>query len=131
MLAAVPTDANLPLNQSSSDYSGVTEGEAYRVEVDRCRPYALTRRDMLRLTRSPRLVQRLVWSLRNDRPEVRWLVAHREGRPGCELLVTTNSFEVAMRRIAAGEQPPLLPSELRRLRQPPPTVAPRLDGLPQ
>jgi hypothetical protein len=127
----VPTDANLHLNRSSSVQSGVVGGEDYRVEVDRCRPYALTRSDMLRLTRSPRLVQRLVWSLRNDRPEARWLRAYRDGRPGCELLVTTESFEGAIRRLAAGDQPPLLPSELRRLRQTPPVVAPQSEGSTQ
>lgn len=90
--------------------------EKFRVEINGCRPFALTRRDMGLLSRSPKLVQRLVWSMRHGPSEDQWLKAFREGAPGRELLVTTDSFERAIERLAAGEQPPLLPSELRRSR---------------
>lgn len=104
VLAQIPRSTSLP----------VAEEAGYRVEIDGCRPYALTRRDMLRLIRSPKIVQRLVYSLRHDSQRGRWLEAFREGRPGTELLVTTASFENAIARLSRGETPDLLPSERRR-----------------
>lgn len=76
------------------------------------RPFALRRIDMLRLLPSPRLVQRLLATSHLPKGE-NWLTLARPGRPGCELLVTTESFERACRRLEAGEQPPLLPCETR------------------
>lgn len=77
------------------------------------RPFCLLRRDLLRLLPSPRLVQRLIATAHLPKGE-NWLTLARPGRPGCELLVTTESFENACRRLAAGEQPPLLPCETRQ-----------------
>ena len=50
----------------------------YRVEVDHCRAFVRTRSDMVRLTRSPKLVQRLVCSLHSQwadtlREDLSWL----------------------------------------------------------
>lgn len=88
----------------------------FRVEIGGIRPFALTRRQMLKLLPAPRLIQRLLATTQHSDPIKRWLELAREGRPGCEVLVTTASFEVACERLARGEKPPLLPCEKRRNR---------------
>jgi hypothetical protein len=87
----------------------------YTVLVSGVRPFALRRTDMLRLLPSPRLIQRLI-ATTNLPQEERWLILARPGRPGCELLVTTESFERACERLARGDQPPLLPCEQKKAR---------------
>jgi hypothetical protein len=88
----------------------------YTVQVGGIRPFALRRTDMLRLLPSPQLIQRLIATTQLPEDE-RWLTLARPGRPGCELLVTTTSFEAACERMARGEQPPLLPCEVKRASQ--------------
>ena len=82
------------------------------VSIGGIRPLALRKEDMLLLLPAPRLIQRLL-ATADLPPEERWLVLARKGKPGCGLLVDTQSFELAYERIRRGEQPPLLPSERR------------------
>ena len=69
---------------------------------------------MLRSLKAPKLLQRIIATLRDPDAAKRWLVVIRAGRPGSELLVTVESFERACARLVAGQMPPLLPSEKRR-----------------
>ncbi len=59
-----------------------------------------------------KLVTQLVWAARH-RPELGWLKIAREGKPGVELLVDRVSADKAYERILAGEEPPLMPSQIR------------------
>ena len=59
-----------------------------------------------------KIVDRLLHAARYA-PELGWLVVPRLGRPGVECLIDTTSAENAFRRFVAGEEPPLLPSELK------------------
>lgn len=86
----------------------------YVVNINGFRPYALTKRDMMCLLRSPKIVQRLIYDALHSPPEGRWLKIIREGKPGRETLVETATFERACERIGQGEAPPLLPSEQHR-----------------
>ncbi len=102
---------------SVSDSSKSPQSLPYQVTLaDGTQPFALRKRDMLRLLPSPRLVQRLLATCSAADPEARWLTLARPGRPGCELLVTASSFARACQRLEKGEQPPLLPCEKRRNR---------------
>ena len=69
---------------------------------------------MIKSLKAPKLLQRMIATLRDPIAAKRWLVVIRPGRPGSELLVTVDSFERACARLVAGEMPPLLPSEKRR-----------------
>lgn len=71
---------------------------------------------MLKFLPAPRLIQRLLATAYCPEVVNRWLELAREGRPGCEVLVVTSSFETACERLARGERPPLLPCEKRRNR---------------
>lgn len=71
---------------------------------------------MLKFLPAPRLIQRLLATASSSGREERWLELAREGRPGCEVLVVTSSFERACERLSRGERPPLLPCEKRRNR---------------
>lgn len=59
-----------------------------------------------------KLVARMLWCAQHQ-PDDPWLIVvrNRERRPGQSIQIDTSSLEVAYRRIAAGEEPPLLPSE--------------------
>lgn len=89
---------------------------AFIAEIAGVRPFALTRRQMLKFLPAPRLLQRLLATTYNSDRSARWLELAREGRPGCEVLVVTSSFETACERLARGERPPLLACEKRRNR---------------
>lgn len=90
--------------------------DTFRVEIAGVRPFALTRRQLLKLLPAPRLVQRLLATAYQADLGARWLELAREGRPGCEVLVVTSSFERACERLSRGERPPLLECEKRRNR---------------
>jgi len=68
-------------------------------------PFLVTRAFLNQVFSSPRLVQRLI--------AAGWIITVRPGRPGCEALFDYPSAKAAYGRLKAGEQPPLLPSELR------------------
>ena len=89
------------------------QANRYRVAEGELRPFVLRRRDMLRLLKAPKLLQRMIATLSDPDEGKRWLATVRKGGPGRELLVTTASFEDACDRMQRGESPPLLPSELR------------------
>lgn len=88
--------------------------EKFQALINGVRPFALTRRDMLRLLPSQKIIQRLFHDAIHGPPGQRWIRILREGRPGREALIETASFEKACERFADGESPPLLPSELKR-----------------
>lgn len=99
-----------------SQNNQTSPASAYRVEIGGIRPFAITRRQMLKLLPAPRLIQRLLATAYHPAASERWLELAREGRPGCEVLVVTSSFETACVRLSRGERPPLLDCEKRRNR---------------
>jgi DNA polymerase III psi subunit len=76
------------------------------------RPLALTKRQIIAVLGSSKLVDRMLWATRHA--EGRWFIIIREGR---DLLVATESVEAAYTRLVNGELPSLMPSErkVRRL----------------
>ncbi|MBN8711367.1 MAG: hypothetical protein BGO12_14480 [Verrucomicrobia bacterium 61-8] len=79
---------------------------AQRVYIDGMRPLALTKKQIIAVLGSAKLVDRMLWATRHANG--RWLTLIREGR---DLLVATESVETAYSRLVSGEQPPLMPSE--------------------
>jgi len=77
-----------------------------RVSIDGMRPLALTKRQIIAVLGSAKLVDRMLWATRHANG--RWLVIIRAGR---DLLVATESVEAAYVRLVNGELPPLMPSE--------------------
>ena len=61
-----------------------------------------------------KLVDRMLWSARNERRNP-WLVIvrNRDGQPGQAVKIDTASLEHAYQRLLRGEEPPRLPSQRR------------------
>jgi hypothetical protein len=74
------------------------------------RPLALTKKQIIAVLGSAKLVDRMLWATRYA--DGRWFTIIREGR---DLLVATESVEVAYVRLVDGELPPLMPSERRAI----------------
>ncbi len=70
-------------------------------------PLAVTKEDAFRLVGMPKLVQR--WLHHG------WVEIVRQGGRGSETVIDYQSLKVAYMRFKAGEHPPLLPSELRKV----------------
>lgn len=83
-----------------------TKSSLQRVSIDGMRPLALTKKQIIAVLGSAKLVDRMLWATRYAGG--RWFAIIREGR---DLLVATESVEVAYVRLAGGELPPLMPSE--------------------
>lgn len=83
-----------------------TKNSLQRVSIDGMRPLALTKKQIVAVLGSAKLVDRMLWATRHA--EGRWLIIIREGR---DLLVATESVEAAYVRLVGGELPPLMPSE--------------------
>lgn len=66
------------------------------------------------LRRGVTLGQRLLYASRHNSSRSPWLRIVRHGGPDCELLVDTSSVEEAYSRLLAGEEPPRMPTVLRR-----------------
>jgi len=86
----------------------------YQILIDGVHPFAITHRQALVALPSKKILQRLLHNARNAPTEDRWLRLIRVGKPGREALIEVKSFEEACERYRGGEEPPLLPSELRR-----------------
>ena len=82
------------------------EHSSQRVLIDGMRPLALTKKQIITVLGSAKLVDRMLWATRHAGD--RWFVIIREGR---DLLVATESVETAYSRLVNGELPPLMPSE--------------------
>ncbi len=76
------------------------------VLIDGLRPLALTKKQIISVLGSVKLVDRMLWATRHAGGK--WFLIIREGR---DLLVATESVETAYQRLAGGELPPLMPSE--------------------
>ncbi|MDB6025148.1 MAG: hypothetical protein JWM68_1371 [Verrucomicrobiales bacterium] len=72
-------------------------------------PFQITRKELVRLFASPRLVQRMV--------KAQWITAVQKGRPGTPALFDMDSAKNAYARLLAGETPPLLDCEKLRSKQ--------------
>lgn len=83
-----------------------TKPSLQRVSIDGMRPLALTKKQIIAVLGSAKLVDRMLWATRHAGG--RWLTIIREGR---DLLVATESVEAAYVRLVGGELPPLMPSE--------------------
>lgn len=81
------------------------------IVVNGVRPLVLSKKLLIQVLGSVRLVQRVLYATRHGIAPDPWLRIVRMGRPGCELLVDTSSVERAYARLLAGEEPPRLPSE--------------------
>lgn len=77
-----------------------------RVSIDGMRPLALTKKQIIAVLGSVKLVDRMLWATRHA--QGKWFLIIREGR---DLLVATESVESAYTRLIGGELPPLMPSE--------------------
>lgn len=75
------------------------------------RPLALTKKQIIAVLGSAKLVDRMLWATRHA--GAGWLIIIREGR---DLLVATESVETAYLRLLGGELPPLMPSERKENR---------------
>jgi len=80
-----------------------------RVSIGGMRPLALTKKQIIAVLGSAKLVDRMLWATRHANG--RWLVIIREGR---DILVATESVETAYIRLIGGELPPLMPSERKQ-----------------
>lgn len=80
-----------------------------RVSFAGIRPLALTKKQAVFALGSSKLVARMLWASRHAGD--RWLTIVRQGR---DLLIDTESVELAYERLLGGEQPPLMPCERRR-----------------
>lgn len=85
-----------------------------QIVIHGIRPLALTKRQTILVLGSPKLVQRMLHSVRHNMEARPWLTVVREGSPGVEALIKTTSVEEAFERLKAGETPPLMPSEVKR-----------------
>jgi hypothetical protein len=83
-----------------------TEHSLQRVSIDGMRPLALTKKQIVAVLGSAKLVDRMLWATRYAGGH--WFTIIREGR---DLLVATESVETAYMRLVNGELPPLMPSE--------------------
>jgi hypothetical protein len=83
-----------------------TNHSTQRVSIDGMRPLALTKKQIIAVLGSAKLVDRMLWATRYA--GAGWLIIIREGR---DLLVATESVEAAYSRLVGGEAPPLMPSE--------------------
>ena len=81
------------------------------IVVNGVRPLVLSKKLLIQVLGSVKLVQRMLYATRHGLAPEPWLRIVRMGRPGCELLVDTSSVEQAYARLLAGEEPPRLPSE--------------------
>jgi len=81
------------------------------IVVNGVRPLVLSKKLLIQILGSVKLVQRMLYATRHGLAHDPWLRIVRMGRPGCELLVDTSSVEQAYARLLAGEEPPRLPSE--------------------
>ncbi|MDX2081041.1 MAG: hypothetical protein SFU53_09675 [Terrimicrobiaceae bacterium] len=79
-----------------------------QVSIAGMRPLALTKKQIIAVLGSAKLVDRMLWATRHAKGG--WFVILREGR---DLLVATESVERAYERLVGGELPPLMPSERR------------------
>jgi len=77
-----------------------------RVSIAGMRPLALTKKQIIAVLGSSKLVDRMLWATRHAGGS--WFLILREGR---DLLVATESVETAYERLVNGELPPLMPSE--------------------
>jgi len=89
-----------------------------RVSIAGMRPLALTKKQIIAVLGSGKLVDRMLWATRHAKGG--WFIILREGR---DLLVATESVETAYERLVEGELPPLMPSERRFARTPETGVA--------
>lgn len=87
-------------------YPMKTQQSLQRVSIDGMRPLALTKKQIVAVLGSAKLVDRMLWATRHAAGQ--WLTIIREGR---DLLVATESVEAAYMRLVRGELPPLMPSE--------------------
>jgi hypothetical protein len=94
------------------------------------RPLALSKKLTIRVLGSVKLVQRMLYATRHGLCEKPWLRIARWGQPGRDLLVDTSSVEEAYARLLAGEEPPLLPSEVKRRHSGDAAPTPRAVSLP-
>lgn len=83
-----------------------TKSSFQRVSIDGMRPLALTKKQIIAVLGSAKLVDRMLWATRYAGGC--WFTIIREGR---DLLVATESVETAYLRLVGGELPPLMPSE--------------------
>jgi len=76
------------------------------VGVGLIQPFMVTRKILFTIFSSPRLVMRMI--------AAGWVVEVRRGGPGREALFDFQSAQDAYARLKRGEEPPLLPCEIRR-----------------
>lgn len=91
------------------------------ITIDGLRPLAITKRQAAQALGNKRtLLERMIWAVRNQpRDRNPWLVivSNRNGRPGEELTLDTESVERAYARLLAGEEPPRIPRKRHRRRE--------------
>jgi hypothetical protein len=77
-------------------------------------PKALEKESLCRFIGiGPKVLQRMIWASRHGD---RWLdfASNHKGKPKLRVTFTVESARLAFERLRNGEEPPMLPSELRR-----------------
>jgi hypothetical protein len=79
-------------------------------------PLAISKEQAFQIIGMPKILQRWLHH--------RWVEIVRQGGRGCRTIIDYQSLKVAYNRLRAGEEPPLLPSEIKRAvqRVPKPTL---------
>ncbi len=91
-------------------------------EIDSIEPLAVSKRTVIRLIGSVRIVQRWLYHSRKTVPEgKRWVTIAVNGGPGRQTLIDYASLKAAYARLLQGDAPPLLPCEVKAERN-------RLEG---
>lgn len=81
-----------------------------RFDIDLRKKPTLSKSELVAIIDSPKFVDRMLHATRNGDPWLKFVTNHR-GTAGKRTRVTTGSAQTALRRLMAGEEPPLMPSE--------------------
>lgn len=91
--------------------------------------YCLNKKALIKaFGEQPTLVAQMLWAVRHH-PELKWLKIVREGRPGVELQVDRESADRAYARWRDGENPPLMPSQIKYRKRQLTKKAEKTDGV--
>jgi hypothetical protein len=86
--------------------SSPSQPASTRTGSETLEPFAVTRKQLFQLFSSPRMVQRMM--------AAGWIARVRNGRSGRAALFDYSSAVAAYERFKRGEEPPLLPCEVKR-----------------
>ena len=86
--------------------NGGPDMSVYKVTIEGMRPAQISREQAFKLSNAPKQIKRMLAT-------EGWLIVVQQGGRGRRTLISTESFEAAMQRLARGEQPPKMRCEKR------------------